>query len=150
MKQAFQTALVSLASTIMVLVVIFTVATAIAAPTQAPPNGNPAFPLTGPAGPTGPQGPQGPQGIPGTAASLDCRMQSQSFSGTQQTVNCGSGYIATGGGFYLSDGNNNGLNWNNAWSNPTQAQNPTSWTCGRNVYGAGELSTCYVVCCRLQ
>lgn len=45
---------------------------AIAAPTQAPPEGNPTFPLSGsagsvgPAGPAGPTGPQGPPGPPGS------------------------------------------------------------------------------------
>lgn len=122
------------------------VSVAFAAPTQAPPNGNPSFPLTGPTGPAGPTGPQGPQGTPGTAATLDCNTQTQNFTGTSITVSCGGGYVATGGGFYLSDGDNNGLNWNNAWAYPS---GNTGWQCGRNVY-SGLTSSCYVRCCRLQ
>lgn len=147
MKQFLKTAAISSTATLITIVILLTVATAIAAPTQAPPNGNPSFPLTGPTGPTGPQGPQGPAGPSGAAATLNCATNSASFGGTSTVVSCPSGYtVATGGGFYLSDGNNNGLNWNDAWSRPAGS---STWECGRNVY-SGNVSYCYITCCRLQ
>lgn len=133
----------SAVTTLIVIAAVLAIASVNAAPTQAPPTGNPTFPLTGPAGPIGPQG---PQGISGATAVLDCTTQSQSFSGQSVTVSCGSGYVATGGGFYLSDGDNNGLNWNNAWAYPSGSN---SWQCGRNIY-SGLYSTCTVRCCRIQ
>lgn len=121
--------------------------TTFAAPTQAPPNGNPVFPLTGPQGPAGAQGPQGPAGPSGTST-LNCtQVTSYAWTSQSYTVSCPSGYLATGGGFYLSDGNNNGLNWNDAWARP---YNSTTWECGRNVYSMGVANYCYVVCCRAQ
>lgn len=61
--------------------VFFTFSYVIAAPTQAPPNGNPSFPLQGPQGPQGnngnngsqgPQGPAGPAGPQGPAGGTSC------------------------------------------------------------------------------
>lgn len=77
MKQAVQTAIISSVSAMAMVAVILTVTAVIAAPTQAPPNGNPAFPLTGPQGPTGPTGaigPQGPTGPSGTWAPNRCEV----------------------------------------------------------------------------
>lgn len=51
----------------MVTAILFFAVVVFAAPTQAPPNGNPSFPLNGPAGPTGLTGPAGPAGPPGPA-----------------------------------------------------------------------------------
>lgn len=134
------------AGSALLLLFVFTLV-AVAAPTQAPPNGNPAFPLTGPQGPVGPTGPTGPQGPSGATATFTCATNYNSFTGTSTTVSCPSGYsYATGGGFYLSDGNNNGLNWNDAWARP---YGNSAWECGRNIY-SGNASYCYVTCCRLQ
>lgn len=145
-QQSLETIFVSLLTTVAFLGSLLAVAIVFAAPTQAPPNGNPSFPLSGPTGPQGPQGPQGPAGTSGSST-LNCVQNSTSFAGTSTVVSCpGSGYIATGGGFYLSDGNNNGLNWNDGWAYPSGS---TAWQCGRNVY-SGNTSYCYVVCCKVQ
>lgn len=139
-----QTIVTSVMTTVLVAASLFAIATVFAAPTQAPPTGNPSFPLTGPVGPIGPVG---PQGASGATATLNCVQNSTYFSGTSVSVSCpGSGYTATGGGFYLSDGNNNGLNWNDGWSRPSGS---TAWECGRNVY-SGNSSYCYITCCKLQ
>lgn len=76
MKQSLQVALISSVSTALVLS-IAVAASVFAAPTQAPPNGNPSFPLQGQPGPTGPAGPagaQGQQGPAGTWAPGQCQV----------------------------------------------------------------------------
>lgn len=144
-KQSILSVIGGALGSVLIVLALFAMAT-FAAPTQAPPGGNPTFPLTGPEGPEGPEGPAGPPGSSGASASISCTTVSQTFSEAFTTVTCPSGYKATGGGFYLSDGNNNGLNWNNAWAYPW---NDNGWHCGRNVY-SGNSSVCYVQCCRLQ
>ncbi len=75
------------------------------------------------------------------APTLNCSTTSTVFSGLSASVNCSSGSVMTGGGFFLSDGPNNGFNWNDAWARPSG----NGYECGRSI-GNGD-STCYVRCC---
>lgn len=65
-KQTLTAILSGVAGSIMTVMLLYTLTT-LAAPTQAPPNGNPAFPLTGPQGSQGPTGLQGATGATGPA-----------------------------------------------------------------------------------
>ncbi len=79
-----------------------------------------------------------------TCASIipSCTIRSQSFVGESITIDCLSGETVTGGGFDLSDGDNNGMNWNSAASYPSG----NGYYCMRNI-GIGSSCTCYAICC---
>lgn len=71
-----------------------------------------------------------------------CTIRTTMFSGLEAQVACQSDEICTGGGADLSDGSNNGLNWNNAGTYPSG----NGWYCMRDMYSANT-SYCYAVCC---
>ena len=86
-------------TTVLVAASLFAIATVFAAPTQAPPAGNPSFPLTGP---TGPAGQQGLQGIQGASGVTTCRQQisscySPAYGGCSVSRSATSGWKMTGG-----------------------------------------------------
>lgn len=81
-----------------VLAVAFYSIAVLAAPTQAPPSGNPTFPLQGPAGPagakgdtglTGPEGPAGPAGT-GVTPSLEINVNTDSNTTAWRCATTGS------------------------------------------------------------
>lgn len=122
--------------------IFVTLSSVTAAPTVAPPNGNPVFPAVGP---TGPQGPQGPTGPSGASASLSCvqGFTTHTVNGGTYYANCPAGYVMTGGGLEMNNGSDNekGIIWSQPWGN-------TAWRCGGDMVRAG--SVCHVRCCKLQ
>lgn len=99
MKQSIQIMVISALTTAVMGGVILTVATAFAAPMQAPPGGNPTFPLQGLSGVPGAAGPTGPQGPSGTTT---CRSRvnsclSPAFGGCSVGQSATSGWRMTGG-----------------------------------------------------
>ncbi|WP_326826223.1 hypothetical protein [Streptosporangium sp. NBC_01756] len=88
----------------------------------------------GATGAQGPAGPAGPKGEPGTGGSVKIGSDSESFSfsgdGTKQ-VSCGSGEVATGGGYSLSQVKGNVLVTASA---PTfSGKKPSGWTVSIDV-----------------
>jgi len=99
---------------ILVVAGFFAINYAFAAPSQAPPNGNPTFPLQGPTGntgnqgPAGPPGPPGPQGPPGPTDSGvwcglcgDGSVNVSPCAGQNVCTGCPSGYSASSTTFFL-------------------------------------------------
>ena len=115
----------------------------IAAPTQAPPNGNPSFPLQGPSGSTGSQGPQGPQGPAGTFGTCRHRQascNSAAFAGCSVTANVTSGWTMTGGNCRRTPDVANYLVWNTGATSGSIScrchdwQIATAGTCIANIW----------------
>lgn len=89
-------------------------------------------------GPAGPAGPAGPKGADGTGGSLKVSYVSESFSFTgdgSKSVSCGTGKVATGGGYSLSQLKNNASVTASA---PTfSAGKPSGWVVAIDVASSG-------------
>ena len=77
--------------------------------------------------------------------SLSCEVVQANFGGAALVVACPAGTTVTGGGAFLSDGNNNFLNWNDAGSFPSG----NGWRCERSIFSANT-SQCFAICCSVE
>jgi len=79
-----------------------------------------------------------------TCASIapTCRTVVQTFSGDDGVASCLSSEKVTGGGFWITDGERNDLNWNTAASYPKN----NGYVCNRSVHDTTN-SYCYAICC---
>jgi len=82
---------------------------------------------------------------PPPTPSLSCEVVEANFGGASFVVACPAETTVTGGGAFLSDGDNHFLNWNDAGSFPSG----NGWRCERNIFSANT-SRCYAICCSVD